>query len=148
MLTNAKVNVTGRLKIVLTDKDGNIIFEQEGPNAVVSAGDAFITSRMTGTASAVMSHMAIGTSGAAVASGQTALQGTELARVALASTTPSGNQITYAATFGAGVGTGTIAEAGIFNAASVGTMLARSISISLTKGATDTLAITWTITVN
>lgn len=145
METNVKV--TGRVKVQLFDESGQLKYEMEGPNAVVNTGDAFITSRMAGTSSAVMSHMAVGSNNAAVIGAQTTL-GAETARVALASTTPSSNTIAYVATFGAGVGTGTIAEAGIFNAASVGTMLARTVSVSLTKGATDVLTVTWTITVN
>lgn len=142
-----ELKVTGELVVTLRDTDGNIKFEQRVPNMVVTTGKAFIASRMAGTASAVMSHMAIGSSNAAESTGQTALAA-QTAIVALTSTTPSANQVTYIASFGAGVGTGTVAEAGIFNAASAGTMLARSIAVSLTKGATDVLSISWAITIN
>lgn len=144
METNLKL--TGRLHIVLRDEHGNIKDEMEGPNIVVNGGKAWVTSRMDGTP-AVMSHMAIGSSSTAESATQTALLA-ETAIVALTSTTVSTNQVTYVATFGAGVGTGTVAEAGIFNAASAGTMLARSTAISLAKGATDVLTVTWVITVN
>ena len=40
-----------------------------------------------------------------------------------------------------------IAEAGIFNAGAAGTMLARATFTAINKGASDTLAITWTVTV-
>ncbi len=145
MQTNFEVK--GQVHAILYDADGKVKYEYEGPNLVVSTGLTFICSRMAGTASNVMSHMAVGSSATAPASGNTTL-GTELARVALSSTTPTSNQIAFAATFGAGVGTGTIAEAGLFNAVSAGTMLSRTTSISVTKGSTDTLVITWTITVN
>lgn len=141
------IKLTGRLHIELRDENGQLKAEQNIPNMVVTAGKAFIASRMAGTAAAVMSHMAIGSSNTAESSGQTALVA-QAAIVALTSTTPSSNQVTYAATFGAGVGTGTIAEAGLFNAAAAGTMLARSTSVSLVKGITDTLTISWIVTVN
>jgi hypothetical protein len=131
----------------LLDENGLPKVTQDVPNMVVTAGKAFIASRMAGTAAAVMSHMAIGSSNTAESTGQTALVA-QTAIVGLTSTTPSSNQVTFSATFGAGVGTGTIAEAGLFNAASAGTMLARSTAVSLTKGATDTLTITWIVTVN
>jgi len=51
-------------------------------------------------------------------------------------------------TFGAGVGTGAVTEAGIFNASSAGTMLCRTTFSVINKAAADTLGITWTVTVN
>lgn len=142
-----EIKVTGELFVELHSESGEVLASQHIPNMVVTAGKGFIASRMAGVASAVMSHMAVGSSNTAESAGQTALVA-QTAIVALTSTTPSANQITYLATFGAGVGTGTIAEAGIFNAASSGTMLARSTAVSLTKGATDTLTITWVVTIN
>lgn len=142
METNLKL--TGTLHIVLRDEHGNVKEEMTGSNMVVNGGKAWVASRMGGTPT-VMSHMAIGSSATAESPTQTTLLA-QTAIVALTSTTVSTNQVTYVATFGAGVGTGTVAEAGIFNAASAGTMLARSIAISLAKGATDVLTVTWVIT--
>ena len=89
-----------------------------------------------------MSHMAIGTGSTSPAAGDTTL-GTEIDRNALSSRTDSGNVTTYVGNWAAGDGTNSsIAEAGIFNAASVGTMLARATFTPVNKGATDTLAIT------
>jgi len=145
MLDNIKL--TGRLEITLTDEHGKLKAVQRIPNMVVTAGKNLIASRLAGTAAAVMSHMAVGSSNTAESLGQTALVA-QTAIVALTAGTASGNQVTYTATFGSGVGTGVIAEAGLFNAASAGTMLARSVGVSLTKGPTDTLTITWIVTVN
>ena len=145
MQTN--MNMTGRIKAVLRDEHGNIKQEFEGPNMVVTAGKTWLMSRATSATADVMSHMAVGSSNTAENASQTALVA-QTAIVALTSSTPSGAQVTYVATFGAGVGTGTIAEAGLFNAASAGTMLARTISVNMTKGATDSLTVTWVITVN
>jgi hypothetical protein len=47
-----------------------------------------------------------------------------------------------------GVGTGAISEAGIFNASSGGTMLCRTVFPVVNKQASDTIAITWTITIS
>ena len=42
--------------------------------------------------------------------------------------------------------TGAVTEAGIFNAASGGTMLCRTVFSVVNKGADDSLSVTWTIT--
>ena len=145
-----KIRATGQVSFVLTDENGNVK-QQDSKNLVVSPGLAFIVSRMIGTSAATMSHMAIGTGTTAANTAQTALV-TEAARVALTSstivtTTVAGDSAQYVATFGPGVGTAAITEAGIFNAASAGVMLARTVFPVINKGALDTLALTWKITV-
>lgn len=141
------VMLTGKLKIVLTDENGNIKHEEEVKNLVVTTGKNFIASRMKDTTSGAMSHMAIGTGTTAAANGDTTLE-TEAGRVALASTTVTDNAVAYVATFPAGTGTGAITEAGLLNASSGGTLLCRTVFPVITKGAADTLGITWTVSVN
>ena len=48
----------------------------------------------------------------------------------------------------AGEGTGALTEAGIFNASSSGTMLCRTEFSVVNKGASDSMTITWTVTVS
>lgn len=148
-MLNENVNPKGTLVITLTGPDG-VIKEQQEVNLVVSTGLAFIASRLKDATAAVMSHMAIGTGTTAADAAQTALV-TEAARVALTSTTIVTTNVTndavqYVASFPAGTGTGAITEAGLFNAASVGTMLSRTVFSVVNKGANDTLTITWKIT--
>lgn len=144
------LRATGQVSFILTDENGNIK-QQDSKNLVVSPGLAFIVSRMINASAAAMSHMAVGTGTAATDTTQTALV-TEAARVALTSstivtTTVANDSAQYVATFGPGVGTAAITEAGIFNAASAGTMLARTVFPVINKGALDTLSLTWKITV-
>lgn len=142
------IKMTGELKITVTNPEGNVTQETVVPNLVVTAGKNWIAGRMYDTGIPdQMSHMAIGTGTTAAAAGDTAL-GTQAGIVSLTSTTVSTNTVQYVATFGAGTGTGAITEAGIFNAASSGTMLCRTVFSVINKGAADTLGITWTITVN
>ena len=54
--------------------------------------------------------------------------------------------IEYVTTSGAGVATGAVTEAGIFNASSSGTMLCRTVFAVVNKGSGDTLQVTWTVT--
>lgn len=147
MLTNETLKVTGKLKIDVFAQDGSLKETREIPNLVVTVGKEFIASRMVGTASSVMSHMAVGTSSTTPAAGDTTL-GTETARVALTSGTASGAVSTYVATFPAGTGTGALQEAGIFNASSSGTMLCRTTFSVVNKGASDAMTITWTVTIS
>lgn len=141
------LKMTGELSIVVRDADGNIKEERHVPNLVVTSGKVYIASRMAGTASTVMSHMAIGTSNTTAVVGNTTL-GVETGRVTLTTFSPSSNTVTATATFPAGTGTGGIQEAGIFNAASAGTMLCRTVFPIVNKQAGDSIAITWVITVN
>jgi hypothetical protein len=146
-MLNDKVRATGSLVITLTDEDGKVKDQRHVKNLVVDAGEAFIASRRAGTASAVMSHMGIGSGVTAAAAGDTALQTQVGSRVALSSTTPSASTIQYQASFVAGVSTGAITEAGIFNASTAGTMLCRTTFAVVNKLASDSLSITWTVTI-
>lgn len=144
------LNTKGVVSFLLTDEFGNVKQEMS-TNIVVNTGLAYIISRMKDATAVAASHIAIGTGTTAAAATQTALI-TESARVALASTTivtttVTGDALQYVATFPAGTGTAAITEAGIFNAASAGTMIARTMFAVINKGALDTLTITWKITI-
>lgn len=147
MNTKDKVAATGALKIVVRSADGAVKQEHEVKNLVVNAGLAYIASRMKDTTLAAMSHMAIGSGSTAAAGGNTGL-GTELGRVALTSTTVTDNAVSYVATFGAGVGTGAVTEAGLFNDGTAGTMLCRTVFGVVNKEVGDTMSITWVVTIS
>lgn len=151
MNTLESLKVKGRLSIVLRDKDGNVKDERDVDNLVVNAGLAYIISRMVGTAKTVMSHMALGAGTTAAAAGQTDLVSVLGSRETLDSTTIAGannNQVVYVSSFEAGDATGAVTEAGIFNAASAGDMLCRTVFPVVNKAADDALTVTWTITLS
>ena len=149
---NDAIKMTGNLKLVLTDENGNIKQEEEVENLVVTVGKNFIASSMAKTTTnspAAMTHMEVGTGTTAAAVGDTTLQtAVASSRVSLTSTTVTTNSVAYVASFPAGTGTGALTEAGIFNASSSGTLLCRTVFSVINKGAADTLGITWTVTVN
>ena len=147
MKLNEDLKMNGELSIVVTGQDGAIKQELVVPNLVVTVGKGYIASRMAGTAATVMSHMAIGSGITAPVIGNTTME-TSLARVALTSFTATLAVVTAVASFGAGVGTGSITEAGIFNDATTGTMLCHTTFPLVTKEAGDSIAITWAITVS
>ena len=151
-MVSENIKATGNLELVLTDALGNIKEKRNEKNLVVTTGKGFIAARMGSAASAIMSHMAIGTSATVESAAQTALI-TQAGIVALTSTslittTVSLDTVQYVATFGAGTGTGAIVEAGLFNAASAGTMLSRTVFSVINKGASDVLTITWKVTIS
>lgn len=137
----------GTLDITVRGPDGTIKDEKKIKNLIVDDGLEYIASRMTGTSENVMSHMAVGTGSTAAAGADTAL-GNEVDRNALTSTTVTSNAIAYVCSWAAGDGTGALTEAGLFNAVSSGTMLCRTVFGTVTKGASDSMTITWTITVS
>lgn len=137
----------GELTISVFDRSGNLKEAKKVPNLVVTVGKNYIASRMVGTSSTVMSHMAIGTGTGTPIAGDTTL-GTEAGRVALTAFTASTNTVTATATFPAGTGTGAITEAGILNGSSGGTLMCRTTFPVVNKAAGDSIAITWVVTVS
>ena len=140
-MINDNLTLTGALTISLND-----VVVQETNNLVVTAGKNWVADRMN-DANTVMTHMALGTGTNAAAAGDTTLQ-TEIDRNALTSTTVSTNTVAYGCTWAAGDGTGAITEAGLFDAASTGDMLARTVFSVVNKVASDSITITWTITIS
>jgi len=143
-MLKSKVGVKGKVTLSAYDEHGVLVFQHVDENLVVNTGLYHIADQMSDQGEAQMSHMAVGTDNTAPAAGQTALLA-QTARVTLDSVTQSSDKVTYVATFGAGVGTGSLREAGIFNAGVGGVMLARYTYV-YDKGALDTLVINWEIT--
>lgn len=143
------LKANGQLRIVVTAADGTVKEDKTVKNLVVDTGLNFIVKRMKDTTADVMSHMSLGTGTTAAAAADTTLQ-TEISggRVTLTSTNVTANQITYIASFAAGVGTGAVTEAGIFNASSGGTMLCRTVFPVVNKQSGDSMTVTWTVTVS
>ena len=147
MFKNDETKATGKLTVEIKDKHGRVKDTREVKNLVVDTGLAFIASRMKDATATAMSHMGIGTGNTAAAAGDTSL-GTEAARVSLTSTTVTSNAVAYVASFAAGTGTGAITEAGILNGASGGTLLCRTVFSVVNKAASDSMTITWTVTIS
>lgn len=143
------LKVTGQVSISLYDQNGNLKDGREVNNLVVTTGRGFIASRMVTGGASVMSHMALGSGSTAPAAGDTALESLLGVREILdSSSTPASGVVLYSSSFEGGDATGAVSEAGIFNAASGGTMLCRTTFDTINKSATDTLSVTWSITIS
>lgn len=147
------IKLRGDLNLKLVNQFGEVIEDRDERNLVVTAGLGHITSRMIGVASAVMGWMEVGTDNTAAATAQTAL-GAAVASSRTALTGAAGTQTTttltndtvqFLCTFGAGVGTGALVEAGVFNNSTGGTMLCRTVFSVINKGALDSLTVTWKV---
>jgi hypothetical protein len=147
-MINENLKLSGELAMVLRDKNGNVKEERTEKNLVVTTGLTYIASRMKDATATAMTHMGLGSGTTTEAAGQTDLTTLLGSREALDSTTASSNTIVYVASFEAGDATGAVTEAGIFNAASSGTMLCRTKFNVVNKAADDTMNVTWTITLS
>ena len=139
------LQLTGALQISLNNE---IVHQCD--NLVGTAGKNWVAGRFKdGSIPDEMSHMAIGSADTAPAAGNTALA-TELNRIALTTDggTVSTNTVQYDASWTSAAAAYAIKEAGIFNAATGGTMLARTTFAVINKGTDDTVSISWTITVS
>jgi len=147
------MKASGRLAIVVKDSNGAVKQEREVDNLVVGAGLDWISGRMADTGGdhtipTAMSHMAIGSGTTAADADDTDIESILGSREELDSTTVTDNTVQYISSFEAGDGTGAVTEAGIFNAATGGTMLCRTVFSEVNKDANDTMTITWTITIS
>lgn len=147
----SKINPFVNVRVVLRDALGKIKAERNIHNLVVDVGCAHIADQLASTHDeGEMSHMAVGTGTAAVGAGDIALA-IELDRNALTSRAQGAgvddHKVIYVGDWPAGDGSGALTEAGIFNAASAGTLLARVVFAVINKGAEDTLQIEWTLTI-
>jgi len=149
-MMKAELKARGRLHIVIRDQSGRIIEEAVTTNLVVNSGLGHISNQMAGQSEAAMSHMAVGLGTTPPAATDTALS-SELDRNALTSKMQGSgggaNKVTYVADWAAGDATGALTEAGIFNSASAGQMLARATFPVKNKGANDTMTLTWELTI-
>ena len=112
-------------------------------NTVTTAGKQGLADQILAAPTlAKPTHMALGT-GSPTASAL----GTEIDRNALTGKTRSGAIVTFTCTWAAGDATGTLTEAGVFDAASAGNMWCSASFTAKIKAAADTLSATWTFTV-
>jgi len=139
------IKIQSNYWIKLFDKDGKLKAYREGHNLVTTAGKEGLADQALAAPSLPkMGWMAIGTGTPAAT-----LLGAEIDRNAFTSKTRSGAVITVVGDWLAGDGTGAITEAGTFDVVTANTVnmwMSASFAV-INKTATDTLQITWTLTV-
>lgn len=145
---NDTLKLKGHVSYKQFGADGKLKDAWEVDNIVVTAGKTYLAAWIAAASQAgkFMEYVGVGSSSTAATLGDTAL-GTELARVA-GTITSSVNVWQNQATFSAGVGTGTWQEAGLLSASSSGTLFARQVFSARVKEATDTIQVTWQVTIS
>lgn len=136
------------MKIELFDKDGQVKDVRDIHNTVTSAGKNGLMDQVLATPTlAKPGWIELGTGSPAATLLGSYISGS---RVAVTSKTRSENVITMIGDWAAGIGTGAITEAGVFDVATQNTAnmwMSASFAV-INKGADDTLRITWTLTGN
>lgn len=143
------ITLKGRYFIKLFGPDGELKEERAGDNVVTTVGKEFIASFLKSAALAASTftakYVAIGTDATAEAVGNTGL-GTEVSRHTGTVSYTSGGIYEVVATFATGSGTGGIVEYGLYSSNTAGTLISRDTESTITKGANDTLTITYQLT--
>ena len=135
--------LTSNMELILVGPDGVVKKTVRCHNTVKTAGKDGAADQILASPSLNKpTHMGIGSG----TPGATAL-GTELDRNAFTTKTRTGAVVTMIGNWAAADGTGTITEAGLFDAASTGNMWCCANFTGIVKEAGDTLQITWTLTV-
>ncbi len=148
-MTKIKEGLTfkGRFIGILKDKNGNVKQRIEKENLIVNGGkDGIADQLLNNPTIPVPSHMGLGEGTTPPTVGDTALENERGTRQTLTKEREL-NELELYAVFGPNEpvnDTMTITEAGIFNAASGGTMWARITFGVVTKEPSDTFDITWT----
>jgi len=147
-MNEESVSIKGHLKLDLHKKDGRVITTETDNTVSTFAKQAIIDKILASpTLTEKPGWMEVGTSTPA-----STLLGGYIAssRTALDSKTRSGAVVTMICTFAAGVGTGTITEAGVFDVVTQNTvnMWCSASFGAVTKAAGDSLVITWTLTLS
>lgn len=142
------MGLKGSMEMVIQRGDGSVEVLRKD-NLIVDSGFAFVCDSLGAAAGrpGVLSHIAVGTNNTATDAAQTALL-SELNRQAATFTKISAKQFKVVANFAAGVATGAITEAGVFNAAADGVMFDRVVFNVINKGVDDTLTVTFTFTLS
>ena len=143
------IKMKGGMVAVLKKANGEVQTVRKD-NIILNAGFDFICDAI-GKASSrpnAMGYIAVGSGATAPVATQTALA-SEITRKAASYSHTAGTKVmAFSATFGAGVGTGAISEAGVVNASSGGTFLDRLTFAVINKGVDDELTMTFQFTLS
>jgi hypothetical protein len=145
------LTLKGRYIARLYGPDGELKQERVGNNVVCTNGKEFLASFLYSSAVAAATntcrYIAIGSDSTAEAAANTAL-GTELSRHTGTVSYVSNQIYQVIATFATGSGTGSIYEYGLFTSNTAGTLISRDTEALITKGANDTLTVTYQLTLS
>jgi hypothetical protein len=145
------IKMRGSIEMELRGPGGELIERREHHNVVVTAGRAWVLSRIISQSPSTdtLKFIAVGTSTTAPATSDTALV-SEAARNSISTfdvTNLSANPPSFVAqcTFATNQANTTLGEAGLFDSSATGTMLSHVTFATIDKKTSNTLAISYTI---
>lgn len=144
----------GRYAFMLGDAEGRPLWDKplEADNTAVTSGRSWLlkhimSSQSANVSSQIINNIAIGTSTTAPTTSDTAL-GSENVRVAISTETDNSGaaapNVVWIASYNSTQGNATLAEAGLFNSASAGTMLSHVTFATFSKTTSNTLTVSYT----
>lgn len=132
------------VSIQVRGADGELKDERRIYNTVTTAGKNMIADRLLASPTlGVPTHMAVGTG-----TGGTTSLNAETDRNAFTTKTRSNAVVTMVGDWAAGDATAALTEAGVFDASSSGNMHLYTTFSVINKGASDTLSISWALTIS
>lgn len=155
-MANDKVGIGGHFDIVVRGKDGKIKDTRKARNLVTTTGKAGVAARVNDVGTpAAYTYIAVGTGTTAADVTDTTLEAEIVdSGLARASATPSvtttdtmNDTAVLTHTFSV-TGSKAVTEAGVLNAASVGTLLARSVFAAVNVISGDSLQVVYSIDVD
>jgi len=150
---DARIGVKGIINIVVKDANGKVKEKRTIRNKIVNAGLAAIAGLLLSDVSVDdFDYIAVGTGTDAAAAGDTTLD-TEITDSGLERAAGTGTRETTTVTNDTAqltktftvTGTKAVTEAGVFNAAAAGTLLARQVFSAINVVSGDSLQINWQI---
>jgi len=151
------MTIRGFVDVLVYDELGHLKEERHYDNGITNVGFEVIADRIAGHSAFTgnePNYIALGTGSTAFAATQTALV-TELSAGGYsrqqdtdATYTSGSKSFAISATFAAGVATGALTESGLFDASTSGNMMARQTFSTINVGASDSITVTWTITLS
>lgn len=145
---NDSIKLKGSVRKQLFDEAGNLIYDHTDHNLIVTVGLSYLATYLATGTPPFMSYMGLGTGSTSPVSGNTGLETPLPTYVQGTLSSPSSAVWQNVTTFGPGVDTGAITEAGLFNNASGSIMLARNVFGVINKGSGNSLVVTWQVTIS
>lgn len=140
-----ELKVEDNVRLILTNTETGEVVHDSVHNVVTTAGKNAIADQLLAAPTlGKPTHMALGTGVPAANALGAEIGGS---RVAFTSKTRANAVVTIQADFVAGVGTGTLTEAGVFDASGAGNMHMSTNFGAVAKDANFALTIIWTLTV-
>jgi hypothetical protein len=142
----ARVRVRENVVIEVRDRRGRCLRRERRTNLVTTAGLNLLRDLLDASQGPI-THFAVGTSGTAPASGNTALGAEVYRNVVSQRDKPANGQIVHRCFVPTTAANGsTLREAGLFNAASGGSLFSRIVYSDIVKTNSISVTITWTHT--